>query len=378
MDAMPWYLDHAATTPVSPEVAELVVRLMTVNYGNAGSRTHAFGLEALREVRSARERVADVASCLPQDVVFNSGATESSNAAILGLAQSGRAAGRLHIVTTSIEHKAVLEPIARLEKDGFEVTYVSPDRSGRVSSADVAAAIRPDTILVSVMHANNETGALQPIDEIAALLRDDGPFFHVDAAQTFGKVDGGYRNPRVDLVSVSGHKLFAPMGVGCLIVRSGRRRPPLIPQTIGGGQERGLRAGTVPVPLVAGFGLAAETAWKARSERRRACERIRADAIAAFQPLRPVVRLPHGGLPHILSISFPGIDSEALMVVLKDVAAVSNGSACTSTHYGPSHVLSAMQLSEEEKEGTIRISWSHADLDVPWNRIAARISTMTD
>jgi cysteine desulfurase len=378
MDAMPWYLDHAATTPVSPEVAELVVRLMTVNYGNAGSRTHAFGLEALREVRSARERVAAVASCLPQDVVFNSGATESSNAAILGLAETGRASGRRHIVTTSIEHKAVLEPVARLEKDGFEVTYVAPDRSGQVSSADVAAAIRPDTILVSVMHANNETGALQPIDEIAALLGDDGPFFHVDAAQTFGKVDGGYRNPRVDLVSVSGHKLFAPMGVGCLIVRSGRRRPPLIPQTIGGGQERGLRAGTVPVPLVAGFGLAAETAWKARSERRHACERIRGDAIAAFQPLRPVVRLPHGGLPHILSISFPGIDSEALMVVLKDVAAVSNGSACTSTHYGPSHVLSAMDLSEEEKEGTIRISWSHADLDVPWNGIAARISTMTD
>ncbi len=378
MDAMPWYLDHAATTPVSAEVAELVIRLMTVNYGNAGSRTHAFGVEALREVRSARERVAAVASCLPQDVVFNSGATESSNAAILGLAGTGIASGRLHIVTTSIEHKAVLEPVARLEKDGFEVTYVAPDGSGRVSSGDVAAAIRPDTLLVSVMHANNETGALQPIDEIAGLLGEDGPFFHVDAAQTFGKVEGGYRNPRVDLVSVSGHKLFAPMGVGCLIVRSGRRRPPLMPQAVGGGQERGLRAGTVPVPLVAGFGLAAETAWKSRSERRDACERIRADAIAAFQPLRPVVRLPHGGLPHILSISFPGIDSEALMVVLKDLAAVSNGSACTSTHYGPSHVLSAMDLSEEEMEGTIRISWSHADHDVPWAEIAARISTMVE
>ncbi|RYY06549.1 MAG: aminotransferase class V-fold PLP-dependent enzyme, partial [Alphaproteobacteria bacterium] len=247
-----------------------------------------------------------------------------------------------------------------------------------VSSSDVVAAIRTDTLLVSVMHANNETGALQPIDEIAVLLGDDGPFLHVDAAQTFAKVEGGYRNPRVDLVSVSGHKVFAPMGVGCLIVRSNRRRPPLMPQVVGGGQERGLRAGTVPVPLVAGFGLAAETAWKARSARRDACERIRAEAITAFQPLRPVVRLPHGGLPHILSISFPGIDSEALMVVLKDLAAVSNGSACTSTHYGPSHVLSAMDLSEEEKEGTIRVSWSHADLDVPWNAIAARISTMTD
>lgn len=377
MDAMPRYLDHAATTPVSPEVAELVVRLMTTGYGNAGSRTHAFGVEALREVRQARERVAEVASCLPQDVIFNSGATESSNAAILGLAETGRTSGKLHIVTTSIEHKAVLEPVARLEKNGFEVTYVMPDRSGRVSSGDVVAAIRLDTLLVSVMHANNETGALQPIDEIAALLGDDGPFLHVDAAQTFAKVEGGYRNPRVDLVSVSGHKVFAPMGVGCLIVRSGRRRPPLMPQVVGGGQERGLRAGTVPVPLVAGFGLAAETAWKARSARTEACERIRAEALAAFKPLRPVVRLPHGGLPHILSISFPGIDSEALMVVLKDLAAVSNGSACTSTHYGPSHVLSAMDLCEEEKEGTIRVSWSHADLDVPWNAIAARISTMT-
>lgn len=377
MDSTPWYLDHAATTPVSADVVELVMRLMTVNFGNAGSRTHAFGLDALREVRLARDRIASVADCAPQDVVFNSGATESSNAAILGIAEAGRTSGRLHIVTTAIEHKAVLEPIARLEQQGFDVTRIAPDRSGRVAGADVLAAVRPDTLLVSVMHGNNETGALQPIDEIASGLDEDGPYFHVDAAQTFAKVDGGYRNDRVDMVSVSGHKLYAPMGVGCLIVRSGRKRPPLIPMAVGGGQERGLRAGTVAVPLVAGFGLAAENAWKERQGRAAACQAIRENALAAFAPLNPVVHSPDDGLPHIMSISFPGADSEALMVVLKDIAAVSNGSACTSSNYGPSHVLSAMRLPEDELDGTIRISWSHLDVGVPWTLISERIATMS-
>ncbi len=378
MEERPVYLDHAATTPVAPEVADLIVRLMTEGYGNAGSRTHVYGLEAKREVQLARERIASVAACTPAEVVFTSGATESSNGAIAGLAEFGATSGRRHVVTTSIEHKAVLEPIERLRNQGFDVTLVDPDRDGRVAASDVAGAVRPDTLLVSVMHANNETGTLQPVDEIASLLEDDGPFLHVDAAQTFGKTDGGYRNARVDLVSASAHKLGGPMGVGCLIVRCAQRRVPLSPLTVGGGQERGLRAGTTPVPLVAGFGLAALHAWTDRERRWSACSEIRATALAAFERLGPTV---HGGpsvLPNILSASFPGVDSEALMVVLKDLASISNGSACTSANYGHSHVLSAMRIDEDDLDGVVRMSWSHVDVATPWDRIADRISGMMD
>lgn len=377
MEERPTYLDHAATTPVAADVADLIMRLMTSGYGNAGSRTHVYGLEAKREVQLARERLALVAACTPNEVVFTSGATESSNAALAGLAEFGTASGRRHVVTTSIEHKAVLEPIDRLRSRGFDVTHVAPDRQGRVAARDVAGAVRRDTLLVSVMHANNETGALQPIDEIASMLGRDGPFLHVDAAQTFGKIDGGYRNPRVDLVSASAHKLGGPMGVGCLVVRSGRR-VPLSPLTVGGGQERGLRAGTIPVPLVAGFGLAAHQAWTDRERRWNACSGIREAALAAFGRLRPVV---HGGpsvLPNILSASFPGVDSEALMVVLKDLVSISNGSACTSASYGHSHVLAAMRLDEDDLDGVVRMSWSHGDAATPWERIADRISGMMD
>lgn len=374
------YLDCAATTRVDPRIAELVMRLMIEEFGNAGSRTHVYGATAQREVNVARERIAATLGAVGEEVIFTSGATESNNLAILGLADAGLKSGRHHIVTTAIEHKAVLEPVEHLKTRGFEVSVVQADRLGHVSLKDVLEAVRPDTLLVSVMHANNETGALQPVgaiaEELESLSAADGPYFHVDAAQSYGKETSELRHMRIDLISISGHKVFAPKGVGALIARRRNgRRPPLSPLMYGGGQERGLRPGTLPVPLIAALGLAAELAEGERAERARACREIRTSALKAFAPLAPIVHAdPSRVLPNILSIAFPGLDAEALMVALKDVAAVSNGSACTSERYSPSHVLEAMNLSSEVVASTVRISWSHATPVVPWARIADAIT----
>lgn len=371
-------MDSAATTPVDPRVAALVVRLMTEEYGNAGSRTHGYGVDALREVNNARERIASCLASTPDEVVFTSGATEADNLTILGLAARGSATGRQHIVSTAIEHKAVLEPLEHLRSRGFEVTLVRPARSGRVSAEDVAAALRPDTLLVSVMHGNNETGALQPIEEIAARLGDEDIFFHVDAAQTFGREPHALENRRIDLISISGHKIFAPKGIGALIVRRRNgRRAPIAPLMFGGGQERGLRPGTLPTPLIAGLGLAAELAEKEREDRRRQCLAIRNDALAALARLNPIIHGERGPiLPHILSFALPGVDSEAIMVSARDLVAISNGSACTSSHYAPSHVLTAMGLDPEVVQGTIRISWSHMAPPVAWDSFAKRLEDL--
>lgn len=375
----PAYLDHAATTIVDPRVAALVMSVMTEEFGNAGSRTHDFGLAALRHVNLARERVSAAVGAEPDEIIFTSGATESDNIAVLGLAEHGVASSRRHVVSTAIEHKAVLEPLALLESKGFEVTRVAPSRSGHVRASDVLRAVRPDTILVSLMHANNETGAIQPVADVAQGLAADGPYLHVDAAQTFGRQTPTLRNRRIDLISVSAHKIFGPKGVGALVTRRrGMRRPPLTPLMVGGGQERGLRPGTHAVPLIAGFGLAAELAAKEEKERALACRAIRATALAALSALHPVV---HGGqaeavLPNILSLAVPGVDSEAIMVALKGVAAISNGSACTSSKYEPSHVLVAMGLGDDEVAGTVRLSWSHATGAVDWAEIARRISDL--
>jgi len=373
------YLDHAATTDVDPRVADLVMSTMRDEFGNSGSRTHGYGLDALRMVNAAREQVARALRSEPDEVVFTSGATESDNIALLGLADHGNATGRRHIVSTAIEHKAVLEPLAMLAARGFEVTLVAPERSGHVTAGMILDAVRPDTLLVSVMHGNNETGALQPISAIADGLESEGPYLHVDAAQTFGRETRTLHDRRIDLISVSAHKVFGPKGVGALVARRrGMRRPPLTPLMVGGGQERGLRPGTHPVPLIAGFGLAAEIAVREEGDRAVKCTAIRRDALTALARLEPIV---HGNgrtgfLPNILSVAIPGIDSEAVMVALKGVAAISNGSACTSSSYEPSHVLRAMGLSDDEVAGTMRMSWSHATGRVDWDEIAYRIDQL--
>lgn len=372
------YLDAAATTRVDPRVAELVTRLFLDDYGNAGSRTHEFGTRARRTVEDAREQIAAVAATEPQGVVWTSGATEANNLALLGLAPWATDVNRRHIVSTAIEHKAVLEPLEFLAKNGFEVEFVPPTFGGWVDPADVVGRIRPDTALVSIMHVNNETGVIQPIDDIASAIPDEDVFLHVDAAQSFGKLIEDLRHERIDMISASGHKLFAPKGVGALLLRRrGRKLPPLTALGFGGGQERGLRPGTVAVPLVAAFGLAAEIATTERVSRQAACEELRMRALEEFADVGAVVNGDRDrSVSHIVNVAFPGADAEAVVLVLKDIVAISTGSACTSHKFEPSHVLRAMQLPDDVVRGAVRFSWTH-DSDQPdWATLKERVRNL--
>jgi cysteine desulfurase len=374
----PVYLDCNATTPLEPEVFETLRHYLLEDFGNEGSRTHEFGSRAKQAVQKARDQVAALAGVRREEVIFTSGATESNNLAILGLAEWGRAQSRRHIVSSASEHKAVLEPFEEMVRLGFEVDLVAPGPDGRVAPEAIAAVLRPDTLLVSVMHANNETGVIQPLGEIAALLRGHPAFLHTDAAQTFGKELEVLRNPRIDFISVSGHKLYGPKGIGALIARRrGYERSPLRALMFGGGQERGLRPGTLPVAMIAALGTAAECAARDHAKRRRICEEFRGVALRGLEPLGP--RLNGADverLPHVLSLGFPGIDSEALIVGLKDLISISNGSACTSSSYTPSHVLKAMGQSDTEATETVRISWCHRTPAVDWEAVAARIRNL--
>ena len=375
-EAAPVYLDCNATAPMEPAARKALAHWFAEEIGNAGSRTHEYGLRAKRAVNAARDEIAAVVGASADDVVFTSGATESNNIALLGLVGYGEKHGRKHIISTAIEHKAVLEPLEMLAQRGFSVTLLKPDRSGAVRAEDIRAALRPDTLLVSVMHVNNETGVRQPLAEIASALKDHDAYFHVDAAQGFGKDIEALRETRIDLISVSSHKVYGPLGVGALVMRKrGFVRPPLQPLVYGGGQERGLRPGTLPVPLIVGFGVAAKMALKDAEARRRHCEEIRREALAALEPVG--ARL-HGDpaltMPHVLNFSVEGVDSEALIVALKDIASVSNGSACTSQSYEPSHVLQAMGLPDEAIAGAVRLSWCHMTGSVNWPEIAQRIA----
>ena len=357
----PAYFDYAATTPVDPRVAELIMNLMIEEFGNAGSRTHEFGTRAARAGETARTQVASVVDADPAEVIFTSGATESDNLAILGLAAHGEAHGLRHIVSTSIEHKAVLEPLEFLAEKGFTIDLISPNESGAVNADDVLSAVREDTLLVSVMHVNNETGIRQPLDQIAAGLSDSPTFFHTDAAQGFGKDLSPLTNKRLDLISVSGHKVYASKGVGALITRRRNRElPPLTPLQRGGGQERGMRPGTLPVNLVAGLGLSSALALEEAANRQKSCENTRLHVLELFASLGAEINGdPDLSVPHIVNASFPGLDSEAVILALREVLSFSNGSACTSASYEPSHVLTAMGLSDDARRGAIRLSWSH-------------------
>jgi len=376
--SQPVYLDCNATAPLEPSAREVMLAYFDEEYGNAGSRTHVYGAAAKRGVETARQHVAAVTGVEPADVVFTSGATESDNLALLGLADHGVETGRRHVVSTRIEHKAVLEPLEELERRGFEVTLVAPTASGAVEAEAIRAAVRDDTLLVSVMAANNETGVIQPIEAIAQALGDHPAYFHVDAAQAYGKCLALLRQEHIDLTSVSAHKVYGPKGVGALLLRRRRyRRPPLVPLIRGGGQERGLRSGTLPVPLVVGFGEAARTALADHEERRRRCVEFRAEALRNLAPLSPRLNGdPDRVLPHTLSFAIPGIDSEAAIVALKNLAAVSNGSACTSASYEPSHVLLAMGLSEKEATETIRMSWCHMTPTPDWQSVVGRLRSL--
>ncbi|TMP86774.1 cysteine desulfurase DndA [Pseudoalteromonas ruthenica] len=366
---MTTYLDMNATAPVLEEVAELVRTMLLEEYGNAGSRTHEFGAEAKKAVEKARQQVAEVIGANKSEVIFTSGATESNNIAILGLKQHAEEYNKKHIITTKIEHKAVLEPVQYLQTCGFEVSYLDVDERGLIDPQQLRGLLREDTVLVSIMHVNNETGSVQPLSEICEVLGEHDPYLHVDAAQSFGKLSMGLENSRIDLVSVSGHKVYAPKGVGALIMRKrGFIRPPLAPIMFGGGQEKGLRPGTLAVPLIAGLGLACEIATKEASNWQEHAQSLKTTLMAGLDGLGA----KYNGCdtsPFTLNFSVPGVNSEAAMVMLKGIIAVSNGSACTSSSYAPSHVLTAMQLDEERIAGAIRASWGPMTDSVPVEQI---------
>ncbi|MDM8560382.1 cysteine desulfurase DndA [Candidatus Parabeggiatoa sp. HSG14] len=369
------YLDCNATTPMEPLVRDAVLKYMAKEFGNAGSRTHEFGTRAKQAVQKARDKIAEMVAAKREEVIFTSGATESNNLAILGLKEYGEQNHKRHIVSTQIEHKAVLEPLVALEKVGFEVTLVPPTKEGWVEPEAIKEAVREDTLLVSVMQVNNETGIIQPIAKMTELLAEHPAYFHTDAAQGFGKDITTLRNPRIDMISVSAHKIYGPKGVGALIMRRrDYQKVPLTPLMYGGGQERGLRPGTLPVHLIVGFGVATELALKNFQERANICRAFRDQALEALAPLKPII---HGDLDHTLShvinFSIAGLDSEAAILALKKMIAISNGSACTSSSYTPSHVLKAMNLSDTEIQGALRISWCHLTESVDWTEIVKRL-----
>jgi cysteine desulfurase len=356
------YLDCAATTPIDPRVREEVLFYLDQEFGNAGSRTHDFGRRARNAVESARDRVAAVVSASRGDVLFTSGATESNNLAILGLYDHGCTTGRTHVITTRIEHHAVLEPVTELERRGVAVTWLDPTPGGWIDPDALRDALRPETLLVSVMHANNETGVLQPVDAIADAMGDHSAFLHVDAAQGFGKELRALSHKRIDLISVSGHKIQAPKGVGALIARRrGANRPPLQPLLRGGGQERGLRPGTLPVHLIAGLGKAAELAFAEWPMRDHRCRAFRQRLLYGLAPLDPVIHGdPARSLPNIVNLYIPGVDADSAMEAWSDLVAVSDGAACSSASYTCSHVLSAMRVPAAGMEGALRFSWCHS------------------
>ncbi|MCQ8820291.1 cysteine desulfurase DndA [Pseudoalteromonas agarivorans] len=370
------YLDMNATSPVSKEVADLVYKLMVEEFGNAGSRTHEFGASAKKTVERARKQVADVVDADKSEVIFTSGATESNNIAILGLKEFGAANNKKHIITTRIEHKAVLEPIEHLEKNGFTISYLEVDESGIVNPAQLKNLLQEDTLLVSIMHVNNETGSIQPINEICDALELHEAYLHIDAAQSFGKLSDDLKNDRVDLISASGHKVYAPKGIGALIMRKrGFLKPPLKPIMFGGGQEKGLRPGTLAVSLIAGFGLACEIAQKNAVLWQQQAQNLKDELIQALNTLDAQYNGENTS-PFVLNFSVPGVNSEAAMVMLKGIAAVSNGSACTSSSYTPSHVLTAMKLDEKRIAGAIRVSWGHMTESLPITEIIEKLKQL--
>jgi cysteine desulfurase len=377
---LPIYMDHHATTPVDPRVMEAMAPYFTRVFGNAASRNHVFGWEAEAAVDEARSQIAEAIGAQSKEIVFTSGATESDNLALIGVARAYRVKGD-HLVTAKTEHSAVLDSCRALEREGFVVTYLDPERDGSIPAERVREAITEKTVLVSIMHANNEIGVVQDLAAIGAACREKGVLFHSDAVQAFGKVPFDVEQMRVDLASLTAHKIYGPKGAGALYVRSRGPRVRLEPLMHGGGHERGMRSGTLNVPGIVGFGKAAalgvaereEEARRLRLLRRRLYQGITSgiDAVTLNGPELPALAQDGGlapgqmerRLPGNLNLSFAHVEGEALLLGMKDVA-VSSGSACTSATLKPSHVLRAIGVPNDLAHASIRFGlgrWNTAE-----------------
>ncbi|MBP2656988.1 MAG: cysteine desulfurase DndA [Firmicutes bacterium] len=355
------YLDYNASAPVDLRVVDEMFRVYRNYIGNADSRTHDYGERAGKIVDDARGKVAFLLGVNKDEVFFTSGATESNNIAIQGLEEYGLNNGKKHIVTTAIEHKAVLETVKVMEKKGFDIDIVSPDESGRINVAQLLSKVRSDTLLVSVMHVNNESGIIQPVFEIGNALAERNILFHIDATQSCGKLVDEIRKLKYDMLSFSAHKLQGPQGIGVLVLKKKRYKlPPVKPIMYGGQQERGIRPGTIPVALVAGLGRACEIAefeYQAYTEKTSKIKNEILDLLESSGLKYTINGNQNFCISSTLNFSIEGVSSEALMLSTKQYCGISNGSACTSQIYSPSYVLAAMGLSQNQIESSIRVSW---------------------
>ena len=379
----PIYMDYHATTPVDPRVVDTMLPYFHEKFGNAASRSHSFGWTAEEAVAVSREKIAALIGAKnPKEIVFTSGATESDNLALKGIAEFYSDKGR-HIITTKIEHKAVLDTCKRLEKEGYEVTYLDVGADGLVDPDDVRRAITDKTILVSVMLANNEVGTVQPIAEIGKITREKGVIFHSDAVQGIGKVPFDVEAFNVDLASITAHKMYGPKGVGALYVRRSKPRVRLTAQMDGGGHEFGMRSGTLNVPGIVGFGRAAEIMKNEGAEEVARVRALRDRLLAKLETLDSVKVNGHREkrLPHNLNISFAFVEGEALLMAIKDVAC-SSGSACTSASLEPSYVLHAMGIGDDLAHSSIRFGlgrWTtEEEVDYVADLLIAKVNKLRD
>jgi cysteine desulfurase len=352
---LPIYMDHHATTPVDPRVLEAMLPYFGERFGNAASRNHSFGWTAEEAVENARAQIARLINATPKEIIFTSGATESNNLAIKGVAEMYREKGN-HIITQVTEHKAVLDTCKRLEKYGYEVTYLPVQKDGRISLDELAAAITPKTILISIMYANNEIGVIQPIAEIGKLAKEKGVLFHVDGVQAVGKIPVDVQADGIHLLSLSAHKMYGPKGVGALYVRRKNPRVQLAALIDGGGHERGMRSGTLNVPGIVGLGKACEICQNEMAEESKRLaglrDRLKDRLMSKLDELYINGSMEHR-LPHNLNISFAFVEGESLLMGINDVA-VSSGSACTSATLEPSYVLKALGVGEDLAHTSIR------------------------
>jgi cysteine desulfurase len=355
---LPLYFDYQATTPLDPRVLDAMLPYFTEHFGNAASRSHAFGWEAEEAVEQARVHIGALLGASGKEIVLTSGATESLNLAIKGVAQMYGEKGR-HIITSLVEHKAVLDTCKHLEKEGFEVTYLEPTKQGRIELEAVRAAMRPDTILVCLMWANNEVGTINPIREVGALCKEKGVLFCTDATQAAGKVPIDVDADHVDLLALSGHKMYGPKGVGALYVRRKNPRVRLVAQMDGGGHERGMRSGTLNVPGIVGLGAACKLAHEEMEKDRAHTQGLRDQFESRVMQALDFVTV-NGDvryrLPNNSNLSFSYVEGESLIMGIKDIA-VSSGSACTSASLEPSHVLRAMGVGDELAHSSIRFGF---------------------
>jgi cysteine desulfurase len=371
---LPVYMDNQATTAVDPRVLEAMLPYFTEKYGNAASLNHEFGWKAEEAVETARGQIARLIHASPREIIFTSGATESDNLAIKGVAESYREKGN-HIVTQATEHKAVLDTCKRLEKYGYEVTCLPVAKDGLIDLDDLRRAIKPNTILISIMHANNEIGVVQPVEEIGKIAKEKGVIFHVDAAQSVGKITVDVEKLGIDLLAISAHKMYGPKGAGALYVRRKNPRVELAAMIDGGGHERGLRSGTLNVPGIVGLGKACEIYEKEMAQESERLGRLRdklKDAILSRLDDTFVNGSMAHRLPGNLNLSFAGVEGDALLMGINDVA-VSSGSACTSATLEPSYVLRALGVSEDLAHSSIRFGIGRFNTEEEVDYVADRV-----